>query len=166
MTTREELERRLAERMRDLAWSADRISKAFASAHALHPTDFHALTAVYRADLVGQPLNGRALAGELGLPPGATTYAVDRLVASGHITRDPSPGDRRRMELHFAPHGHEVASAFFGPLGAASRAALDRYSDAELDTALRVLGDLLDAQTRFGESLGREADPARDADPA
>ena len=91
---RRDLERRLAELVRDVGWSSERLGHSFASRHGLHPTDFRALTAIYAADRAGAPLTLRQLAGELDLTPAAVTYAVDRLSTAGHVYRERGRTDR------------------------------------------------------------------------
>ena len=53
--------------------------------------------------------------------------------------------DRRRVVLKHAPHGHEVASKFFIPLGRRHHDALTDVSDADLATFLGVLDAVADA---------------------
>ena len=143
----------LASQVQALALASDRIGTAFASQHDLHTTDFRALTAIYRAERAGQPLTARRLAEQLQVSPGAVTYLVDRLAATGHVHRDADPSDRRRVLLRIGDHGMEIAGAFFGPLGQAHADAMASYSDEDLTTCLRFLSDVNDSLTHFHEGL-------------
>ena len=156
-TARHQLIRTLATLVRGAGWASERVGHSFASSQGLHPTDFRALTAIYAADLSGTPLTLRELAGELDLTPAAITYAVDRLAAKGHVRREPGLGDRRTVVLRFGEHGHQVAHAFFTPLGALHAEALDDFSDSDLDACVRVLTVVNDALDRFDRELRASA---------
>lgn len=140
----------ISEQVRSLALASDHIGHAFAASQGLHPTDFRALSLIYEHERAGAPLTARALAQAMDLSPGAVTYAVDRLAASGHVWRDRDASDGRRVVLRFAPHGRDVAAGFFGPLGMAHSHALDGHSEADLEAALRVLRDVTNALVGFG----------------
>lgn len=141
------LVRDLGELLRELVVASDSIAHRFAASHDLHPTDFRALTLIYAAEQHGEPLTPGRLAGLLNLSAPAVTYLVERLVASGHVERARDAQDRRRVILSYAPHGHEVAAAYFGPLGAHLGGALAGMGDEELTTLcahLRLVRDALD----------------------
>ncbi|MDO5534630.1 MAG: MarR family winged helix-turn-helix transcriptional regulator [Propionibacteriaceae bacterium] len=160
--SREHLISALVTQVQVLALASDRIGAAYASQHHLHTTDFRALAAIYRAERAGQPLTARQLADELRVSPGAVTYLVDRLTASGHVHRDPDPDDRRRVLLRFGEHGRQVAGAFFGPLGQAHAEAMASYSETDLATCLRFLSDVNASLAHFHHGLtegAAEADP-------
>ncbi len=145
INSRTDLERRVGDGVRRLAWLSDRIGQTFAARQDLHPTDFRALSFIYEAERSGEPLTASGLAAALNLGGPAVTYAVDRLVASGHVVRERDAADRRRVVLKHAPHGHEVASEFFIPLGRRHHDALTDVSDADLATFLGVLDAVADA---------------------
>ena len=149
----DELVGALVSQVQALALASDRIGAFFAGQHHLHTTDFRALTAIYRAEREGQPLTARQLADQLQVSPGAVTYLVDRLAASGHVYRDTDPSDRRRVLLRFGEHGRDVAFAFFGPLGAAHASAMASYSDADLQVCLRFLTDVNQSLVEFDAGL-------------
>lgn len=144
----------IAQQVRSLALLSEHVGQLFASSQSLHPTDFRALSMIYEAERAGEPLAPLGLARALNLSPGAVTYAVDRLAESGHVWRDLDETDGRRVVLRVAPHGIEVAAAFFGPLGQSHARALAAYSDDELRVCHRFLGDVLDSLAGF-QSRGR-----------
>lgn len=148
--------RAIVEQVQSVGLASERIGHSFSAQQRLHPTDFRALMLIFQADQRGEPLSPRALARLLQMSPAAVTYSVDRLVASGHVRRDPHPGDRRRTLLRFAPHGREVAGAFFEPLGEAHAGALASFSAAELETALRVMAAVNDTLACFHAQLNRD----------
>lgn len=137
--------------LQGLSLSSDRIGAAFAARHDLHQTDFRALTAITRAERLGDPLTGRRLADALQLSQAAVSYLVDRLAASGHVWREPDPRDRRQTLLRIGARGREVAGSFFGPLAVTHEVALAPYSAADLELCLRFLADVNGALTAFGE---------------
>lgn len=141
----DELVAAVAQQVRSLALANERLGQSFAANQGLNPTDFRALTQIYEAERSGSPVTPRALANSLGLSPGAVTYSVDRLMASGHVFRERDETDGRRVVLRIAPHGHEVASMFFAPLGRAHAVALASYSHEELQVCERFLTDLIGA---------------------
>lgn len=131
--------------MKHAASSVNDLGRSFAEHQDLHPTDFDALMAVYEADRAERPLSSKELAQTLAVTPSAATYVVDRLVESGHVSREPSTQDRRRVDLHYSEHGFTVAESFFTALGQAYTKALASFSDAELKTAVVVMSTLIDA---------------------
>lgn len=149
----------IADQVRSLALASEHIGHSFAVSQGLHPTDFRALSLIYEHERAGTPLTARALAQAMDLSPGAVTYAVDRLAASGHVWRDRDVSDGRRVVLRFAPHGRDVAAGFFGPLGIAHSQALERYSEDELDTCLLFLRDVTRALAGFDHEARGSARP-------
>lgn len=152
-TRHDELVAALVAQVQALALASDRIGTAFAGRHDLHTTDFRALAAIYRAELEDRPLTARQLADRLQISPGAVTYLVDRLTASGHVHRDADPTDRRRVLLRVGDHGREVAGEFFGPLGQVHSRTMADYSDADLALCLRFLRDVNQSLAAFDAGL-------------
>ena len=58
------------------------------------------------------PSTQRALAGALGVTPRNVTGLVDGLVATGFVTREPHPTDRRATLVTLTDHGVGVAEGF------------------------------------------------------
>lgn len=148
-TTRAGLVAAISQQVRSLALVSEHLGHAFAASQGLHPTDFRALSLIYEHERAGVPLTARALATAMDLTPGAVTYAVDRLAASGHVWRDRDESDGRRVVLRFAPHGRDVAAGFFQPMGLAHARVLEAYTEAELAMCLRFLGDITGALAGF-----------------
>lgn len=150
---RTELERLLAADMRALTAESDQIGRAFANQHALSANDFQALLHIMVADDAGEPLAAGQLRDLLGLSGGAITYLVERMIASGHIRRVADPADRRRVLLRYAEHGMEVATDFFVPVAAHTKAALQGLPDEDLVAAHRVMVALIEGLQRFEADL-------------
>ena len=155
----EELVAAIILHVRALALASEHIGQTFAATHGLHPTDFRALSLIYEADRADVPLTPLALARDLGLSPGAVTYSIDRLAASGHVRRERDERDGRRVILRIASHGRQVATDFFGPLGRAHLTALASYSETELQTCERFLDDLVRTLADFHPRSAPAANP-------
>jgi MarR family transcriptional regulator, organic hydroperoxide resistance regulator len=132
---------------------SDELSRAFCAQHALGVNDFRALLHVMVAEQADAPLTQSELGGRIGVSGAAITYLVDRMVQSGHLTREAHPADRRKTLLRYAEHGSAVARSFFTPLGEHTAAALGDFSTADLTTAHRVLGAVVDAMRVFNDEL-------------
>jgi len=152
VTDREELETQISADLRKLSAESEQIGRSFAALHQLGPNDFRALTHIMVAETEGAALTAGELRQRLGLSGAAITYLVERLIESGHITRETDPGDRRKVILRFADHGMTVARGFFTPLAAHTHAALADLPDADLRAAHRVFDALVTAMRAFGST--------------
>ena len=159
---RTDLARSIARSVEALHWASERIGHQFSQRHSLHATDLRALTAVYRAELTGRPLTASVLAEELHLSPATISYAVGRLVASGHLRREQDPEDGRRVLLRYSQAGLDIAGDFFGPLALAQAEVLSAFTDQELDVADRVMGSLVWALESYDDQLRAELDHFRE----
>lgn len=131
---REASVRALAEHVQQIGWTCERVVHVFADAQGLHPTDFRALTAIYRAELAGAPLSAKGLARALDVRPSTVTYAVDRLVAAGHARRERDPADARRTILCYGQPRPR-----WGPVRLASCSRTVRWKT--LARAIRAMAD-------------------------
>lgn len=57
------------------------------------------------------PCTQRTLAADLGVTPRTITALVDGLAATGFVTREPHPSDRRATLVTFTEQGHTAAQA-------------------------------------------------------
>lgn len=152
-TERIELERQLAGLVRALSSVSTQIGHDFAVREELPETDLRALMLIYMADIHGAPLATSQLAQALSLTSAGGTYLVERLVASGHVRREPHPTDRRKSLLRYAEPGLAVARDFFEPLFRANHAALQRHDDQELRVTLGVMRDVVASMQGYRDSL-------------
>src|SRR5918999_5733324 len=108
--------------------AGDAVDAAAAVVFGINRTDLRLLGAVRDGALTaGQ------VADALHLTPAATTTAIQRLVARGHLSREPDPADRRRAVVALTPSARELAERVYGPVGEAGMAAFQRWSAAELE---------------------------------
>jgi DNA-binding MarR family transcriptional regulator len=145
------LEAQISADLRVLTAESEQIGRVFAVVHHVRPTDFRALLHVMVAETTGQPITSGELRQRMGLSGAAITYLVDRMTASGHITRQSHPGDRRKVILRGS--GLDTARAFFAPLGKHIHTAMADLPDADLAAALRVFAGLIEAMGRYQDEL-------------
>ncbi len=147
------LEQQISAYLRVMTAESEQIGRAFAAAHDVRPTDFRALLHVMVAETAGSPVTSGELRQRMGLSGAAITYLVDRMMTSGHITRESDPADRRKVILRYSDTGLATARAFFAPLGSHSHEAMADLSDADLQAASRVFTALIEAMRRYQDDL-------------
>lgn len=160
--------------LRRYSVDAQHIGHAFAGLHGLNATDLHALIAVMDAELVGDPITPGRLGERLNLSSGSVTALIDRLERAGHIRRDRDTADRRKVFLHYADRGAELARSFFAPLGRRTDDVMARYTDAELEVVHRFMTDMVASMREHrdavraarGETVKRPAAGPGDPGPA
>ncbi len=144
-TVRRRLREDIVELVQRLTTESERLLHAFAAHNGLHRTDVEALLHVMHAEGRGEPSTPGQLAEALGVTSGAATGAIDRLERAGHVERRRSRDDRRKIHLHYADSGREVAVAFFRPLGRLTDTLMEQFTDEELAVVRRYLAGLVDA---------------------
>jgi DNA-binding MarR family transcriptional regulator len=147
------LEQQISAHLRVMTAESEQIGRAFAALHDVRPTDFRALLHVMVAETAGAPVTSGELRQRMGLSGAAITYLVDRMMASGHITRESDPADRRKVILRYSDSGLATARAFFAPLGSHSHEAMADLPDADLYAAGRVFAALIEAMRRYQDDL-------------
>jgi DNA-binding MarR family transcriptional regulator len=147
------LESQITADLRILTAESEQIGRVFAVAHDVRPTDFRALLHVMVGETTGQPITSGELRHRMGLSGAAITYLVDRMMASGHITRQSHPADRRKVILRYAESGMDTARAFFAPLGLHTRTAMAELPDADLAAAHRTFNALIEAMRLYRDEL-------------
>lgn len=143
------LESLMAADVRALTAESDQIGRQFASRHDVAANDFRALLHIMVADAAGSPLTAGELRERMGMSGAAITYLVERMIGSDHVRRESHPADRRKVILHVADHGMDVARGFFTPLAEHTRHALAGISDDDLAAAHRTFEALVDAMRAF-----------------
>jgi MarR family 2-MHQ and catechol resistance regulon transcriptional repressor len=122
--------------------------------HDLTTTEFGILEALHH--------KGPLLLGEIQrkvlVTSGGITYLVDRLVAKGLVTREPSPSDRRARYAVLTPAGKQLIERIFPPHAerlTRTMAALTAKEQAQATLLLRKLGLATAAlKDEEGEALG------------
>ena len=150
---RDELERLIAADVRLMTAESERIGRTFAARNGLGGNDFRALLEIMVAHDAGTPLTAGELRDRLGLSGAAITYLVERMIASGHISRETDPTDRRKVILRYAEHGERVARSFFTPLADQLHRVLADLPDADLLAAHRVFTAIVTAMRAFTDDL-------------
>jgi DNA-binding MarR family transcriptional regulator len=89
------------------------------------------------------PSTGRTLADALGVSARTVTGLVDGLVASGHVTRQPHPSDRRAALVTCTEHGTRVTRSLEREQREFTHLLFDGLSDAEFDGLADGLGHLV-----------------------
>jgi DNA-binding MarR family transcriptional regulator len=154
------LESQITADLRILTAESEQIGRVFAVAHDVRPTDFRALLHVMVAETTGQPITSGELRHRMGLSGAAITYLVDRMMASGHITRQSHPADRRKVILRYSESGMDTARAFFAPLGLHTRTAMAELPDADLAAAHRTFTALIEAMRLYQDELATPNHPS------
>lgn len=108
--------------------AAGAVDAAAAAVLGINGTDLRILGSV-----LSGPLTAGQVAAAVHLSPAAATTAIQRLVARGHLSREPDPEDRRRAVVSLTESARELAERIYGPVGEAGEAALRRWSAAELE---------------------------------
>jgi DNA-binding MarR family transcriptional regulator len=82
----------------------------------LNETDMTALRFIVNAERDSREVSPKDLAHHLGISSASTTVLVDRLVASGHISRSKHPRDGRAVVLASTPTTHDDMRKIFGDM--------------------------------------------------
>lgn len=85
------------------------------------------------------PLSPGELSRRLDLTTAATTAAIDRLVALGHVTRAPHPTDRRSLLVVPTEASVQRAMSRLAPMIAGVDSVLDDFDDEEQAVITRYL---------------------------
>ena len=129
----------LALLLRRLTVELDAVGERFAKPHGLGRTDVRALIAIMDASRRGEPLTAGGLGAAVGLSSASVTALVDRLERAGHVHRVRDAADRRRVVLQMSEASMAAGAAFFGGLQRELVAAMDGFTDADLDVVRRWL---------------------------
>ena len=108
--------------------------EAVAQNLGLHAADLKAL------NLLGeQAMTAGHLAEATGLTGAAVTALVDRLEASGYVTRERDTDDRRRVTIRAVPAKHRKIARLYEGLRTEAAKLVGKYSAAEL----AAIGDFM-----------------------
>ncbi|NEM05801.1 MarR family transcriptional regulator [Geodermatophilus normandii] len=129
----------LALLLRRLTVELDAVGERFAKPHGLGRTDVRAVIAIMDATRRGEPLTAGGLGAAVGLSSASVTALVDRLERAGHVHRVRDAADRRRVVLQMSEASMAAGAAFFGGLQRELVAAMDGFSDDDLDAVRRWL---------------------------
>lgn len=117
----------------------DRMSSGMKHGMDMNITDVATLRLLIMRNEQGLVVTPADIARHLRISTASTTKLLDRLVASGHVTRQPHPSDRRARSIELTDAARAEFFRLFGRRLAAMRAVLTDFTDAELDAARRLL---------------------------
>jgi DNA-binding MarR family transcriptional regulator len=106
------------------------------------------------------PTTQRVLADVMGTSPRNITGLVDALAATGFVTREPHPTDRRATLVTLTEHGARVAEALARGHGELARALFVDMPDERFDC---LLAGLVDVLARLRAEQQRSGGRAREA---
>jgi DNA-binding MarR family transcriptional regulator len=149
--------------LRALSAEADSIGRVYAASQDLTSTDFYGLMQIIVAERAGAPLSPAGLRQTMAVSGAAISYLVDRMIAAGHIRKEPHPSDHRKVVLRYEPKGLELARSFFTPLGSHTRDAIAGFSNSDLATAHRVFHGLIDGMRAFSDNIAAPSRKTRGA---
>ncbi len=124
---------------------AERYSEVVRRHHGLARNDIHAINAVVEADRTGATVTPRDLRRLLILSSAAMTSVLDRLEASGHLQRHPSPVDRRQLVLSSTPSARATGREMFDPMVEHMMPVLGEYSEEQIALFEEMIVKLTDA---------------------
>lgn len=120
-------------------WSTETVMFHTAIAETAGLSATESKTADYLARL--GPLTPKELAKHSGLAPASVTALVDRLERKGVVRRRPHPDDRRKVLVEVDYEGVRASVHLWDFLTSSVVAACENYSEDELGTIVRFIGD-------------------------
>ena len=111
-------------------------------------TDLRALRFLLRAESDGRLVTPADLGAHLGMKSSSITIMLDRLTASGHVSRRPHPSDRRSITITATPGADEEVRHTLGQMHERMLAAAAALDDTQADVVGRFLA-------RVAETLDR-----------
>ncbi|MDO9398078.1 MAG: MarR family transcriptional regulator [Herbiconiux sp.] len=107
--------------------------------------DLIAMRYLLRANENGKSVGPKELAQYLGITSASITVLLDRLEKNGHITRQPSPFDRRALIIVPTVPTDELGAATLVDVRSELIDVVESLTDDEVQTITRFLSDLRDA---------------------
>ena len=98
---------------------------------AMNETDMRALQIVISAERERRQCTARELATGLAITTASTAKLLNRLVASGHLVREPSPRDKRSVWVRATEHAHAEVRERLAAMHADMARVVDAYGAAE-----------------------------------
>lgn len=124
----------LMDAVRELYRAVGRFDEGVASNLKIDRTSLRAIDA-----LKNGPLHPKDFAEKLGVTTASVTAMLDRLEKAGHISRTPSPTDRRSSIVNLTDMSRRKAKENYGPLGDTIRAAFSVHTSEDLQNAKNII---------------------------
>ncbi|GAA4982216.1 MarR family winged helix-turn-helix transcriptional regulator [Kitasatospora paranensis] len=144
----------MSEALREVLTLTQLARAALAERLGMPLTNVEAVEHVVMAQGAGNAIGPVELSRRLGVTSAAGTQSVNRLVAEGHLSRDPHPFDGRRQVLGVTPSGLDHVMGELAPLLGLLFDASDGLSDQEREGALRYLEHVAAAYRAYLARVG------------
>jgi DNA-binding MarR family transcriptional regulator len=140
--------------LRDYTASEAAMRRRTRDAMGMGENDMLALRHLVQAERSGETLGPKDLARRLGITSASTTALVDRLVASGHVLREPHPTDRRALVLRPTEDSHSQVRGTLGSMHERMREVVESMDEQD---AVAVIGFLVGMRNAVESASGAEA---------
>lgn len=120
----------------------DRMHSGMKGDMDMNATDLAALRLMIMREQRAQPVSPHDIARHLRISTASTTKLLDRLELSGHLERQAHPRDRRSRVVVLTDSSRQEFYRQFGERLTAMRAVATGYSDEELRTIARFIGEI------------------------
>lgn len=137
--------RRALEAVRAFSDAMDRMHTGLRGDMDMNATDLSALRMLIIREGRGELVKPHDLARHLGISSASTTKLLDRLSHEGFVEREPHPHDRRALVIKLTESSRADFFRHFGARMNHMRAALEPYSDDEIDVIVRFLDEMGEA---------------------
>lgn len=141
------------QRLRDWGDTFTELNQHLATWMGLPTSDATALGHITWSAEAGDPLSPARLSRRIGMTSGATSVLLGRLEAAGHISRERSRTDLRRVSLHPTDATRERTQDFLAFAGTEVAAALRAADPSELRQVSAFLGRMTAANREANDRL-------------
>ncbi|WP_324642810.1 MarR family winged helix-turn-helix transcriptional regulator [Pseudarthrobacter sp. LT1] len=131
--------------LREFRTSESAMRRRTRSSAAMGETDLLALRYLIDAEAAGVGIRPTQLAARLGITSASMTSLVDRLVAAGHVIREPHPSDRRAVILRPTPGAEEEVRHNLNQMHKRMLEAAESLSAEEIKAVLHFLSCMREA---------------------
>ncbi|MEV8165837.1 MarR family winged helix-turn-helix transcriptional regulator [Rothia kristinae] len=152
---------RVLQQLQVLGQTLDHAHAELKDGMGLNATDLATLRLLIVRDQRGRLTTPKEVAAHLEITTASATALIDRLVAAGHLRREPHPWDRRSRVLVLTEHARREFFAHFSGHLAAMRTVAERFDHTQLGTIDAFLTGL---NTALGGPEAAEP-PARPGQP-
>ncbi|WP_427134671.1 MarR family winged helix-turn-helix transcriptional regulator [Pseudarthrobacter sp. S9] len=133
--------------LRDYRISEAATRRSTQASMGMGETDLLALRYLLRAEAGGERVGPKDLSRILGITTASTTSLIDRLVASGHVRRDPHPTDRRSLVIVPTVVTDSAVRATLGDLHRRMMAVAEELSVEDARIVIKFLRRMSEAIT-------------------
>jgi len=144
--------------LREFRTSESAMRRRTRSSISMGETDLLALRYLLDAQAAGVGIRPTELAARLGITSASMTSLVDRLVAAGHVSREPHPSDRRAVILRPTPGADEEVRHNLNQMHKRMLEAAEELSPEEIKAVMHFLMRMREAvdAVRSGPAAARQ----------